>query len=118
MKTCPACSKLVVPRDVIHEDPDGTGLAIYYCGRCEKSFRFQTALPLEKMFLLAGDIAEYLEFLMKYGLQKRDVAYLTNSNQLDNVRFVILRYGAWASKPNNLAIVEIAERRVRPQEEL
>ena len=95
MRKCPICTSVIAPRELIHEDPDGTGVAIYFYGTCEARYRIEVDLPLEKLFLLAGSIVKYTEFLMKHGFEKRDCAYLTKASQLEGVKFVLLRYGTW-----------------------
>jgi hypothetical protein len=116
MRKCPNCKRIMAPRELIHESPDDTGIAVYFCGTCETRYKIQVDLPLEKLFLLAGSIVEYTEFLLKHGLEKKDCAYLTKASQLEGVKFVLMRYGTWSSKPENININEAAEQRVRSQE--
>ena len=116
MRKCPQCRSILAPRELIHENPDDTGIAIYFCGTCEARYRIEVDLPLEKLFLMAGSIVEYTEFLLKHGLEKKDCAYLRRASQLEGVKFVLMRYGTWSSKPENININEAAEQRVRSQE--
>jgi len=116
MRKCPQCKRIMAPRELIHENPDGTGIAIYFCGTCQARYRIEINLPMEKLFLLAGSVVEYTEFLLKHGFERKDCTYLTKASQLDGKKFVLMRYGTWSSRRENININDAAELRVRPQE--
>lgn len=109
MRTCPQCQSVLLPVEVLHENPDNTGLGLYRCGVCQSSYKLDIETPLEKLFAMCGNRVEFSELCLRNGLRPGQVVYLTKPEQIEGVRFVILRYGSWQSRPENFPILDAAE---------